>query len=77
MTTKRPKRALSAYMFFTDKEQNAIRDRNPDMGFRELGRELGRVWSTMSDADKAPYVAMEERDKQRVRQLARDPLLMS
>jgi len=49
---KAPKRALSAYMFFSQDWRERIKAENPDAGFGEVGKLLGAKWKEMSDEEK-------------------------
>jgi len=48
---KAPKRALSAYMFFSQDWRERIKAENPDAGFGEVGKLLGAKWKEMSDEE--------------------------
>ncbi|CAO1635030.1 unnamed protein product [Jaminaea pallidilutea] len=63
-----PKRALSAYMFFSQDQREKTKNDNPNATFGEIGRILGATWKEMSDAQKKPYIDMAERDKKRAEQ---------
>ncbi len=60
-----PKRATSAYIFFTKDKRQEVKDENPDFTFGEIGKELGRLWGELSDKKKAKWKKMEEEDKER------------
>ncbi|KAF9529052.1 HMG-box [Crepidotus variabilis] len=60
-----PKRALSAYMFFSQDWRERIKTENPDAGFGEVGKLLGAKWKEMGDEDKKPYVEQAAKDKER------------
>ncbi|TFK97827.1 HMG-box [Pterulicium gracile] len=60
-----PKRALSAYMFFSQDWRERIKNENPDAGFGEVGKLLGAKWKELDEADKKPYVEQASRDKTR------------
>ncbi|KAJ2328872.1 Non-histone chromosomal protein 6 [Coemansia sp. RSA 2681] len=60
-----PKRALSAYMFFSKDQRQAVKDEFPDVSFGQIGKILGDKWKSLSDAAKAPYNAQCENDKVR------------
>ncbi|KAF4586205.1 hypothetical protein EYR38_010479 [Pleurotus pulmonarius] len=62
---KAPKRALSAYMFFSQDWRERIKAENPDAGFGEVGKLLGAKWKEMDDEDKKPYVEQANKDKTR------------
>ncbi|KJA22161.1 hypothetical protein HYPSUDRAFT_41316 [Hypholoma sublateritium FD-334 SS-4] len=60
-----PKRALSAYMFFSQDWRERIKTENPDAGFGEVGKLLGAKWKELDDAEKKPYIDQAARDKER------------
>ncbi|KZP30028.1 hypothetical protein FIBSPDRAFT_908098 [Athelia psychrophila] len=60
-----PKRALSAYMFFSQDWRERIKTENPDAGFGEVGKLLGAKWKELDDEEKKPYVEMATKDKVR------------
>jgi len=60
-----PKRALSAYMFFSQDWRERIKTENPDAGFGEVGKLLGAKWKELDDGEKKPYVDQAARDKER------------
>jgi len=60
-----PKRALSAYMFFSQDWRERIKSENPDAGFGEVGKLLGAKWKELDDDEKKPYVEQAAKDKTR------------
>ncbi|KAJ7702589.1 high mobility group box domain-containing protein [Mycena metata] len=60
-----PKRALSAYMFFSQDWRERIKTENPDAGFGEVGKLLGAKWKELDDEEKKPYVDQAAKDKTR------------
>ena len=60
-----PKRALSAYMFYSQENREKIKSENPEASFGEMGRIMGERWKTMTDAQKKSYVEKSDRDKSR------------
>ncbi|KAF9074630.1 high mobility group box domain-containing protein [Rhodocollybia butyracea] len=62
---KAPKRALSAYMFFSSDWRERIRAENPEAGFGEIGKLLGAKWKELDDEEKKPYVEQAAKDKER------------
>ncbi|CAD6574333.1 MAG: Non-histone chromosomal protein 6 [Tremellales sp. Tagirdzhanova-0007] len=61
----KPKRALSAYMFFVQDYRERIKNENPDVTFGEVGKLLGAKWKEMKDSEKKPYDDAAEKDKVR------------
>jgi len=60
------KRALSAYMFFSQDWRERIKTENPDAGFGEVGKLLGAKWKELDDVEKKPYIELAAKDKNRV-----------
>jgi hypothetical protein len=60
-----PKRALSAYMFFSQDWRERIKAENPDAGFGEVGKLLGAKWKELDEDEKKPYVELAAKDKTR------------
>jgi hypothetical protein len=58
-----PKRALSAYMFFSQDWRERIKAENPDAGFGEVGKLLGAKWKELDDDEKKPYIELAAKDK--------------
>ena len=46
---------ISGYMLFCKEQRPIVKEENPDMTFGELGKELGKRWKALSDADKEGY----------------------
>ncbi|EEB88924.1 hypothetical protein MPER_13045, partial [Moniliophthora perniciosa FA553] len=57
-----PKRALSAYMFFSQDWRDRIKTENPDASFGKL---LGAKWKELDEEEKKPYVEQAAKDKER------------
>ncbi|KAF8182885.1 high mobility group box domain-containing protein [Pholiota molesta] len=60
-----PKRALSAYMFFSQDWRERIKTENPDAGFGEVGKLLGAKWKELDEDEKKPYIEQAAKDKER------------
>eukprot|EP00474_Spongospora_subterranea_P009112 CRZ09570.1 hypothetical protein [Spongospora subterranea] len=60
-----PKRPLSAFMHWGQGMRTQLKEENPLAGFGELGKLLGLRWAEMSETDKAPFVVLAERDRER------------
>ncbi|GLB44638.1 putative HMG-box domain containing protein [Lyophyllum shimeji] len=62
---KAPKRALSAYMYFSQDWRERIKAENPDAGFGEVGKLLNARWKELDEEEKKPYIDQAARDKAR------------
>ncbi|EIE79999.1 hypothetical protein G6F46_001817 [Rhizopus delemar] len=60
-----PKRALSAYMFFSQANREKVIKENPEAKFGEIGKILGAKWKEMTEEEKKPFVEKAEADKKR------------
>jgi len=60
-----PKRALSAYMFFSQEWREILKTENPDASFGELGKLLGAKWKELDAESKQPYLEQAAQDKVR------------
>ena len=49
------KRALSGFMKFSMKERAAVMKENPGIAFGAVGKELGKRWGALSDAEKKKF----------------------
>ena len=55
-----PKRAVSAYMNFVAMMRPMVLVDNPDMGFGDIGKELGKLWGALTEEQKAEYKSPED-----------------
>lgn len=60
-----PKRALSAYMYYSNAMRNTVREENPGIAFAEVAKVLGQRWKELSAANRAPYEEQAVVDKER------------
>lgn len=60
-----PKKAMSAFMIFSNEQRNNIKAQNPESSFGEIGRKVGEAWKGLSDKQKQVYVKKAEQDKKR------------
>jgi len=58
-----PKRAMTAYMLFCQEKRTEIKDKNPDVGFGQVGKLLGEAWKELPTGDKAKYNEIAAKDK--------------
>ena len=62
---KGPKRALAAFMFYSNAARAQTRLDNPTLKITEIASLLGKQWADMTEEAKKPYVAMHDKDKLR------------
>lgn len=60
-----PKNPRSAYLFYVSSERARIAGRGDERSFKEQAREIGATWKALSDASRAPYIAMASEDRLR------------
>ncbi|KDO30112.1 hypothetical protein SPRG_05304 [Saprolegnia parasitica CBS 223.65] len=60
-----PKRALTAFMFFSSYIREIVKEEMPELTFLQISSEIGRRWASLSDNDKKKFTAKAEDDKAR------------
>eukprot|EP00636_Phaeomonas_parva_P006006 CAMPEP_0118863380 /NCGR_PEP_ID=MMETSP1163-20130328/8271_1 /TAXON_ID=124430 /ORGANISM="Phaeomonas parva, Strain CCMP2877" /LENGTH=781 /DNA_ID=CAMNT_0006797381 /DNA_START=105 /DNA_END=2450 /DNA_ORIENTATION=+ len=60
-----PKKAMSAFMFFSNAKREEIKKANPEFSITDISKEAGRLWREMTDDEKKPYQAQADADKER------------
>lgn len=63
-----PKRAKTAYIFYTIDNRTKVQSENPDMKTTEIMSELGKQWKSLDDSKKSKYVEMAKNDSDRYKQ---------
>lgn len=60
-----PKKGMSAFMLFSNDQRNAIKTKNPEATFGEIGRKVGEAWRGLTDKQRSVYTKKAELDKKR------------
>jgi hypothetical protein len=60
-----PKRALSAFMFFSNDIRDTVKREMPELEFLQISSEIGRRWKVITDEDRRPYDELAAADKKR------------
>lgn len=60
-----PKKAMSAFMYFSNKMRPKIKAENPDISFGDLGKRIGELYRALTPEEKEPYEKMATNDKKR------------
>jgi len=60
-----PKRATTAFMFFSTKMRPIIKKEKPDIKFTEMGKLIGQKWRELNSDDKKEFEVMADKDKER------------
>lgn len=67
----KPKRGMSAYMFFANEQRPKIIKANPSWqgpgGFANVAGEISQRWANMSDAQKKPYEKKSQKSHEQAR----------
>jgi hypothetical protein len=54
-----PKRAMTAYMLFSQEKRTHIKNEHPTVGFGQVGKLLGEAWAALPDTDKrVPLISL-------------------
>ena len=60
-----PKRAMSAFLFFSKETRPTIVAESPYMPFGDVGKTVGERWRALTDEQRQPYLTLADEDKQR------------
>ncbi|KAL3624158.1 FACT complex subunit ssrp1 [Castilleja foliolosa] len=60
-----PKKAMSAFMFFSQSQREDVKKTTPGISFTDMGKVLGERWNKLTPEEKAPYDAKARVDKKR------------
>ncbi|TYZ68758.1 hypothetical protein PybrP1_007005 [[Pythium] brassicae (nom. inval.)] len=60
-----PKRALSAFMFFSNDIRDTVKREMPELEFLQISAEIGRRWKVITDEERRPYDELAAADKKR------------
>ncbi|OMJ78647.1 hypothetical protein SteCoe_21489 [Stentor coeruleus] len=67
-----PKRALTAYNIFCSTRRGTEKDKHPEIDNREMMGHLGKLWKKLTEAEKATFEEMAEKDKARYERQCKD-----
>jgi len=62
---KKPKRAMSSFMFFANEQRPNVRLQYPDIKITEIGKRLSELWKALTKEQRQKYVDDADRDKER------------
>ena len=55
-----PKRPMSAFLKYSQKRRQEVKEKNPEMNNTDISRLLGELWRAADTAEKEPYVESEK-----------------
>lgn len=55
----------TSFIFFSSEKRPQLIKEHPEWKFTEVGKELGRLWSTLSDDELAIFGRKAQEDKER------------
>lgn len=61
----KPKRAISAYLFYASERRPILKKECPEMGFGELTHQIAGEWRMMKEKDRKKYNTLAAADKKR------------
>ncbi|CCI45662.1 hypothetical protein ABG067_005126 [Albugo candida] len=67
-----PKRALSAFMFFSNDIRDQVKKEMPELEFLQISTEIGKRWKQCKPEDRKPYEELAEADKKRYQEEKED-----
>lgn len=60
-----PKRTRSAYIYFCTEKRGEVKKSKPSISNTDILSELGKMWKTLNDKKKKPFIDMANKDKKR------------
>jgi len=60
-----PKRALSAFFFFSNEKRQEVQQSHPEWKVGQIAQELGRNWKSITESDREIYDKKAHNDKER------------
>ena len=60
-----PKKAMTAFLVYSNEHRQRVREENPDIQFKEIGSLLGQEWKALSAEEKVKYNEIAAKDKER------------
>jgi len=66
--THKPKRAKSAWIYFTEKHRSTVMKKHPKKSMGEVSKELGKMWQKTTDKQKQPFQKLSDTDRDRYNQ---------
>jgi ABC-type transporter MlaC component len=60
-----PKRALSAFFFFSQIKRPEVQQAHPEHKVGQIAQEMGKMWKALTEQEKKKYEEMASRDKVR------------
>lgn len=67
-----PKKALTAFMYFSTEVRPKIKKENPTMSFGDLGKKIGELYRALSADEKKRFEDMAKTDKERYKKAQGD-----
>jgi len=62
---RKPKRAMSSFMFFMNQKRPQVRQERPELKLQELGKVFSEKWKALNAEEKKVYEEMAKKDKER------------
>jgi hypothetical protein len=62
---KGPKKALSPFFFYVRARRKTVKDTASALSTTEISKLIGQEWRSMSESDKAIYIELAAKDKER------------
>lgn len=63
IVTEKPRKYLHAYLLFVKNIRNDLKQKNPDLSFRELSQLMADNWRALPEGERAEYELLAAEDK--------------
>jgi hypothetical protein len=61
----RPKRAMTPFLYYACEQREILKARGDKMTLPDQSRHIAHLWKSVTEEDKAKYIAQSEKDKRR------------
>lgn len=63
-----PKKALTAFMFFSNHMRDRVKEENPGISFGEVAKKIGQMFKALTEKEKVKWDEKADEDKQRYKE---------
>ena len=59
------KKMMSAFLFYSIRKRQEIKEKNPEMKNTEISRILGDMWRSLTDEERRPFIEKEKEEREK------------
>ena len=58
------KKPVSAYFLYMNDVRHKVKEKNPDLAYKEIVKKIGEMWNTLPAKEKELYIAQQKANKE-------------